>query len=74
MCSQCAKKNTNDSPVTARVPPLLAMVKNELYAGYYNEKEVWKYDEQRNMCITIGRLPERATSIYGWGLGIQGLW
>ncbi|KAL3513200.1 hypothetical protein ACH5RR_025917 [Cinchona calisaya] len=61
----------NDSPATAKAPPLLAVVKNELYAAYYDEKEVWKYNKQRNLWTTIGRLPEQATSMNGWGLAFR---
>ena len=71
MYPQCARVGTNDSPATARAPPLLAVVKNELYAAYCDEKEVWKYDKQRNVWITIGRLPEQATSMNGWGLAFR---
>ncbi|XP_027124798.2 F-box/kelch-repeat protein SKIP11-like [Coffea eugenioides] len=71
MYPQCAREGTYDSPATTRAPALLAVVKNELYAAYCDEKEVWKYDKQRNMWITIGRLPEQATSMNGWGLAFR---
>lgn len=61
----------NDAPAIAKAPPLLAVVKNELYAAYYAENEVWKYDKRRNLWITIGRLPEQATSMNGWGLAFR---
>ncbi|CDP12357.1 unnamed protein product [Coffea canephora] len=68
---QCAREGTNDFPAIARAPPLLVMVKNALYTTYCDEKEVWKYDKQRNVWITIGRLPEQATSMNGWGMAFK---
>lgn len=71
MYPQCAREGTNDSPPAAKAPPLLAVVKNELYAACYDEQELWKYDKQRNVWNTIGRLPEQATSMNGWGLAFK---
>ncbi|GAA0144240.1 oxidase [Lithospermum erythrorhizon] len=61
----------NDAPATAKAPPLLAVVKNELYAAYYDENDVRKYDKGRNSWTTIGKLPERATSMNGWGIAFR---
>jgi len=52
-------------------PPLLAVVKNELYAAFYKETEVRKYDKGRNLWSTIGRLPEGLFSVYGSGLAFR---
>ncbi|PSS07894.1 F-box/kelch-repeat protein [Actinidia chinensis var. chinensis] len=60
-----------DTPATAKAPPLLAVVKNELYAAYYTEQEVRKYDKERNLWVTVGGLPERAVSMNGWGLAFR---
>ncbi|CAK9158683.1 unnamed protein product [Ilex paraguariensis] len=60
-----------EAPATAKAPPLLAVVKNELYAAYYAEKEVRKYDKVRNSWATVARLPEQATSMNGWGLAFR---
>ncbi|KAI7985890.1 F-box/kelch-repeat protein [Camellia lanceoleosa] len=60
-----------ETPATAKAPPLLAVVKNELYAAYHAEKEVRKYDKARNLWVTVGRLPERAVSMNGWGLAFR---
>ncbi|KAF5809551.1 putative kelch-type beta propeller [Helianthus annuus] len=57
-----------DAPATAKAPPLLAVVKNELYAAYYEEQEVRKYDKGRNVWVRLGGLPERAGSMNGRGL------
>lgn len=58
-------------PPTAKAPPLLGVVKNELYAAYYEEKEVKKYDKNRNSWVTVGKLPDRAMSMNGWGLAFR---
>jgi hypothetical protein len=52
-------------------PPLVAVVKNELYAADYSEKDVKKYDKQNNSWITLGKLPERSVSMNGWGLAFR---
>ncbi|KAL1828803.1 F-box/kelch-repeat protein At1g26930 [Daucus carota subsp. sativus] len=58
-------------PVTADAPPLVAVVDNELYAANYAEMEVRKYDKNRRIWETVGRLPERADSMNGWGLAFR---
>ncbi|XP_077213001.1 F-box/kelch-repeat protein SKIP11-like [Tasmannia lanceolata] len=55
----------------AEPPSLLAVVNNELYAADYTENEVRKYDKKRKLWITLGRLPERAVSMNGWGLAFR---
>uniref|UniRef100_A0A5B6ZNE0 F-box/kelch-repeat protein SKIP11-like n=1 Tax=Davidia involucrata TaxID=16924 RepID=A0A5B6ZNE0_DAVIN len=60
-----------EAPAFAKAPPLVAVVKDELYAAYYAEKEVKKYDKERNLWITVGRLPEQAVSMNGWGLAFR---
>ncbi|RZC79845.1 hypothetical protein C5167_042420 [Papaver somniferum] len=52
-------------------PPLVAVVNNELYAADYAEQELRKYDKERNLWNTIGRLPDRAVSMNGWGLAFR---
>uniref|UniRef100_A0A0D9XJH0 F-box domain-containing protein n=1 Tax=Leersia perrieri TaxID=77586 RepID=A0A0D9XJH0_9ORYZ len=52
-------------------PPLIAVVKNELYAADYSEKDVKKYDKKNNKWITLGKLPERLASMNGWGLAFR---
>ncbi|KAL2462938.1 F-box/kelch-repeat protein [Forsythia ovata] len=61
----------NNMPATSKAPPLLAVVKNELYAAYYARKEVLKYDKKRNLWNTVGKLPEQASSMNGWGLAFR---
>ncbi|KAI0498617.1 hypothetical protein KFK09_019507 [Dendrobium nobile] len=53
---------------TNGAPPLVPAVNNELYAADYASKEVRKYDKENNSWITLGRLPERPSSVNGWGL------
>lgn len=60
-----------DAPATAKAPPLLAVVKNQLYGAYYEEQEVRRYDKKRNVWVTVGGLPERASSMNGWGLAFR---
>lgn len=52
-------------------PPLVAVVRNELYAADYAQKEVRKYDKQNNTWITLGSLPERSVSMNGWGIAFR---
>lgn len=52
-------------------PPLVAAVKDELYAADYASKEVRKYDKEKNSWITLGRLPERPSYVNGWGLAFR---
>ncbi|KAE8720657.1 F-box/kelch-repeat protein [Hibiscus syriacus] len=55
----------------AVAPPLVAVVNNELYAADHADMEVRKYDKEANSWLTIGRLPERAVSMNGWGLAFR---
>ncbi|PSS28727.1 F-box/kelch-repeat protein [Actinidia chinensis var. chinensis] len=61
----------NEVPATAEAPPLVAVVENELYAADYASMEVRKYDKDRREWVTVGRLPERAASMNGWGLAFR---
>ncbi|XP_054794856.1 F-box/kelch-repeat protein At1g74510-like isoform X1 [Prosopis cineraria] len=60
-----------EAPAAAEAPPLIAVVNNVLYAADYALQEVRKYDKVRNLWVTIGRLPERAASMNGWGLAFR---
>lgn len=60
-----------EMPATAEAPPLVAVVNNELYAADYADMELKKYDKERKLWFTIGRLPERAASMNGWGLAFR---
>ncbi|XP_047316808.1 F-box/kelch-repeat protein At1g74510-like isoform X2 [Impatiens glandulifera] len=60
-----------EMPATAKAPPLVAVVRNELYAACYAEKEVKKYDKEKNSWGKVGSLPERAVSMNGWGLAFR---
>ncbi|KAI9173494.1 hypothetical protein LWI28_002196 [Acer negundo] len=52
-------------------PPLIAVVKNELYAADHVLQEVRKYDKQNNVWVRLGRLPDEADSVNGWGLAFR---
>ncbi|KAK4779935.1 hypothetical protein SAY87_016041 [Trapa incisa] len=52
-------------------PPLIAAVKNELYAADHNSMEVMKFDKKRRVWFARGRLPARAASMHGWGLAFK---
>ncbi|RDY12230.1 F-box/kelch-repeat protein, partial [Mucuna pruriens] len=60
-----------ETPVTAEAPPLVAVVNNVLYAAHYARQEVKRYVKKRNKWITIGSLPEGASSMNGWGLAFR---
>ena len=53
-------------------PPLLAVVNNELYAADCLLMKVNKYNKVKNVWENIGRLPERADSMGGWGIAFRG--
>ncbi|KAI3452825.1 hypothetical protein Pfo_009488 [Paulownia fortunei] len=61
----------NEPPATSEAPPLIAVVNNQLYAADYADMEVRKYDKDNRVWVTVGRLPERADSMYGWGLAFR---
>ncbi|KAF3644149.1 F-box/kelch-repeat protein SKIP11 [Capsicum annuum] len=60
-----------DTPAASEAPPLVAVVNNDLYAADYADMEVRKYDKQNKAWATVGRLPERAASMNGWGLAFR---
>ena len=60
-----------EAPAAAEAPPLVAVINNVLYAADYAQKEVRRYDKERNLWVTIGRLPEQAVSMNGWGLAFR---
>ncbi|KAG2254216.1 hypothetical protein Bca52824_084352 [Brassica carinata] len=70
-------KETSSSSAMAvsAAPPLVAVVKDELYAAIYAQQEVRKYDKRCNVWNRVGNLPERASSMNGWGwrLGLVGI-
>lgn len=58
-------------PEVTEAPPLIAVVKNELYAADYADMVVRKYNKERKEWDTVGQLPERAASMHGWGLAFR---
>ncbi|KAL9226233.1 hypothetical protein vseg_002068 [Gypsophila vaccaria] len=61
----------NGIPAPAEAPPLVAVVNNELYAADYADMEVKKYNKANKSWVSVGRLPERAGSMNGWGLAFR---
>ncbi|XP_052186965.1 F-box/kelch-repeat protein At1g26930-like [Diospyros lotus] len=61
----------NEVRVTSEAPPLVAVVDNELYAADHANMEVRKYDKATREWLTVGRLPEHADSMNGWGLAFR---
>ncbi|XP_010425058.1 PREDICTED: F-box/kelch-repeat protein SKIP11-like [Camelina sativa] len=60
-----------DMSPAAEAPPLVAVVNDQLYAADHADMEVRKYDKETKKWFTIGRLPERAGSVNGWGLAFR---
>ncbi|XP_075506905.1 F-box/kelch-repeat protein SKIP11-like [Primulina tabacum] len=60
-----------EPPATSEAPPLIAVVNNELYAADHAVMEVRKYDKYSKTWVTIGRLPARTDSMYGWGIAFR---
>ncbi|KAL4383643.1 hypothetical protein GQ457_15G005780 [Hibiscus cannabinus] len=52
-------------------PPLVGVVNNQLYLADHALKVVKKYDKEENRWETVGPLPERATSMNGWGMAFR---
>ena len=52
-------------------PPLVAVVKDELYAADCSEKTLIKYVKEKNSWVKLGNLPERPVSVNGWGLAFR---
>ncbi|KAF5730145.1 Galactose oxidase/kelch repeat superfamily protein [Tripterygium wilfordii] len=63
---------SNETQAGADAPPLIAVVKNELFAADHTRMEVQKYVKEKNVWVTLGRLPEQALSVNGWGLAFKG--
>ncbi|KAL7148992.1 hypothetical protein ABFS83_05G010600 [Erythranthe nasuta] len=65
------RPGAGDAPATSEAPPLIAVVDNQLYAADHADMEVRRYDKENRVWVTVGRLPERADSTYGWGLAFR---
>ncbi|CAK8563158.1 unnamed protein product [Lathyrus sativus] len=63
-------RNEGDG-VNGETPPLIAVVKNVLYAADCAQQEVKRYVKDKNEWVTIGSLPERETSLNGWGMAFR---
>ncbi|KEH15842.1 putative galactose oxidase, beta-propeller [Medicago truncatula] len=65
------RTGVSETPPSFGSPPLIAVVKNVLYAADYGKQEVKKYDKDNNYWVIIGSFPEQATSVNGWGLAFR---
>ncbi|KAL0665075.1 hypothetical protein Bca4012_101913 [Brassica carinata] len=66
------KETSSSSAMAASAaPPLVAVVKDELYAASYEQQEVRRYDKGCNVWNKVGNLPERASSMNGWGMAFR---
>ncbi|CAF2200233.1 hypothetical protein YC2023_092845 [Brassica napus] len=66
------KETSSSSAMAASAaPPLVAVVKDELYAASYEQQEVKRYDKRCNVWNKVGNLPERASSMNGWGMAFR---
>ncbi|EOA35162.1 hypothetical protein CARUB_v10020300mg [Capsella rubella] len=63
--------NAKETAAASEAPPLLAVVKDQLYAANYAQQEVRKYDKTLNVWNKVGSLPERASSMNGWGMAFR---
>lgn len=54
-----------------RSPPLVAVVKNELYAADLMTNQVHKYNKESNTWRVVKRLPIRANAAHGWGIAFR---
>ncbi|KFK43676.1 hypothetical protein AALP_AA1G158500 [Arabis alpina] len=62
---------SRETPASSEAPPLVAVVNNQLYVADHADMEVRKYDKESKKWFTLGRLPERADSVNGWGLAFK---
>jgi hypothetical protein len=71
MCPpQNGEDGANETPISG-APPLIAVVNNVLFAADYAQKLVKRYVKDKNSWVTIGSLPDRVTSVNGWGIGFR---
>ncbi|GAU13354.1 hypothetical protein TSUD_192660 [Trifolium subterraneum] len=69
----CPTRNGGDgaNSVSSEAPPLIAVVNNVLFAADYTQQVVKKYVKDINSWVTIGSLPDRVTSLNGWGMAFR---
>ncbi|KAK2449900.1 F-box/kelch-repeat protein [Trifolium repens] len=61
----------NETLISGEAPPLITVVHNILFAADYSQRVVTRYDKGKNSWATIGSLPDRVTSVNGWGIGFR---
>ncbi|XP_045825208.1 F-box/kelch-repeat protein At1g74510-like [Trifolium pratense] len=69
----CPSRNGGDgaNPVSGEAPPLIAVVNNVLFAADYAQHVVKRYVKDKNSWVIIGSLPDRVTSVNGWGMAFR---
>jgi hypothetical protein len=69
----CPSRNGIDgaNSVSGEAPPLIAVVNNVLFAADYAQQVVKRYVKDINSWVTIGSLPDRVTSLNGWGMAFR---
>ncbi|KAJ0255796.1 F-box/kelch-repeat protein [Hirschfeldia incana] len=68
---QGKEASSSSAMAASAAPPLVAVVKDELYAANYEQQEVRRYNKMSNVWNKVGNLPERASSMNGWGLAFR---
>ncbi|CAN0901633.1 F-box/kelch-repeat protein At1g26930 [Linum grandiflorum] len=54
-------------------PPLVAVVKDEMYTAVVGSMEVLKYVKEKNVWVSVGMMPEKVRkSSHGWGVAFRG--
>ncbi|XP_004508258.2 F-box/kelch-repeat protein SKIP11-like [Cicer arietinum] len=61
----------NETATYSEAPPLIAVVNNVLYVADHAQQEIKRYVKDNNSWVTIGKLPERAFSMNGWGIAFR---
>ncbi|KAG6542052.1 hypothetical protein Mapa_016562 [Marchantia paleacea] len=58
-------------PSATVAPPLVAVLKNELFAINIQENKLMMYEKDRNLWRLLEAIPERGENVSGWGLGFK---
>ncbi|GAU42769.1 hypothetical protein TSUD_239320 [Trifolium subterraneum] len=71
--NMCPSRTGGDGPnlVSGESHPLIAVVNNVLFAADYAQHVAKKYVKDINSWVTIGSLPDRVTSLDGWGIAFR---
>ncbi|XP_027192994.1 F-box/kelch-repeat protein SKIP11-like [Cicer arietinum] len=67
--NMCPPQNETSTYIEA--PPLIAVLNNILYVADHAKQEIKRYVNDNNSWVTIGRLPDLAFSVNGWGIAFR---